>query len=170
MFTGSTFQVGFSRESVSRLRTAFGSLATLEAEIVAGTPAAVALLAHEVAAAVEHEFRPHDRGPFRPGDDRHVRTIDTIRVTEAGMAAVVSMGGGSPYVEFGSAPHVIQAKNANALHWHVAGSHFFAHTVHHPGYRGDPFLERSIEDVRDVAILNAIVARTSIMRMVSEGL
>ena len=44
------------------------------------------------------------------------------------------------FVHWGTKPHDIRPKNKSALRW-VSGSAFvFSRVVHHPGYRGDPYL------------------------------
>lgn len=48
----------------------------------------------------------------------------------------------APHVEFGTAPHVIEAKNAGALYW--KGAEHPVRKVHHPGTKANPFLERII--------------------------
>jgi hypothetical protein len=50
----------------------------------------------------------------------------------------------APYVELGTAPHIIEAKNARVLANAKTGQ-IFGRTVHHPGTRANPFLERIIQ-------------------------
>lgn len=50
----------------------------------------------------------------------------------------------APYVEFGTAPHVIEAKNASVLANKKSGQ-FFGKRVNHPGTKANPFLERIIQ-------------------------
>jgi len=49
----------------------------------------------------------------------------------------------APYVEFGTAPHIIRAVNARVLANRETG-HIFGPLVHHPGTKANPFLERII--------------------------
>lgn len=49
----------------------------------------------------------------------------------------------APYVEFGTAPHIIRAVNARVLANKEAGQ-VFGPVVHHPGTKSNPFLERII--------------------------
>src|SRR5580693_1858022 len=49
----------------------------------------------------------------------------------------------APYVEFGTAPHIIKAVKARALANTETGQ-FFGPVVHHPGTKANPFLERII--------------------------
>ena len=39
----------------------------------------------------------------------------------------------APFLEFGTRPHNIEARNAKALHWQKGGQDFFAKKVHNPG-------------------------------------
>jgi len=49
------------------------------------------------------------------------------------------------FVEKGTKPHIIKPKKKKSLRW-VGGSGFvFAKEVHHPGYKGDPFLRNSAD-------------------------
>ncbi len=49
----------------------------------------------------------------------------------------------APYVEFGTAPHIIEAKNARVLANAKTGE-VFGRVVHHPGTKANPFMERII--------------------------
>jgi len=49
----------------------------------------------------------------------------------------------APYVEFGTAPHIIRAKNAKSLANTQTGQ-FFGPVVHHPGTKANPFMERIV--------------------------
>lgn len=42
--------------------------------------------------------------------------------------------------------HVIRPRRAKALRFTVGGQVVFARIVHHPGYKGDPFLTRALRD------------------------
>lgn len=46
-------------------------------------------------------------------------------------------------MHWGARPHVIQPKNKKALRWPVGGKFVFAREVHHPGYKGDPWMVRA---------------------------
>jgi hypothetical protein len=53
----------------------------------------------------------------------------------------------APYaaaVHNGSKPHVIEPKERKALHWVSKGKEFFSTKVNHPGYKGDPFLNKAL--------------------------
>jgi len=48
-----------------------------------------------------------------------------------------------PYIEplyNGSKPHIITPKSTNALSFVIGNARFFAKEVHHPGYKGNPFI------------------------------
>ena len=47
------------------------------------------------------------------------------------------------YVEFGTAPHLIQAVNARALYWE--GAHNPVKLVNHPGTKENPYMERILD-------------------------
>lgn len=47
------------------------------------------------------------------------------------------------FVHWGTKPHVIRPKNRKALRWPAGGRFVFAREVHHPGYKGDPWLVRA---------------------------
>ncbi len=59
-------------------------------------------------------------------------------------------------VEFGTAPHIIRAVNAKALHWKTsAGTDVFAKVVHHPGTEPFPFIRMAINTkLRDIVYNN----------------
>jgi len=49
------------------------------------------------------------------------------------------------FVHFGTRPHLIKPKRAKVLRFVKDGKFIFAKEVHHPGYKGDPFLYRALE-------------------------
>lgn len=51
------------------------------------------------------------------------------------------------FVHWGTSPHVITPNTKKALRWAGAGGFHFAKIVHHPGYRGDPYLVKAREAV-----------------------
>lgn len=68
------------------------------------------------------------------------------------------------FVHWGTRPHVIRPKDKQALRW-VSGDGFaFAKIVHHPGYKGDPYLLRARTAV---AQQFSRVARAAFNRVVS---
>jgi len=48
----------------------------------------------------------------------------------------------APFVEFGTKPHIITAKNAKALYW--PGAAHPVKSVNHPGTKPNPFMERIV--------------------------
>jgi len=48
----------------------------------------------------------------------------------------------APYVEFGTAPHIIEPKDAKALYW--SGAQHPVKIVHHPGTKANPYMERIV--------------------------
>ena len=52
------------------------------------------------------------------------------------------------FVHWGTRPHIIERKNRLSLRWETRfpGTYAYAKRVHHPGYRGDPWLTRATTD------------------------
>jgi hypothetical protein len=73
------------------------------------------------------------------------------------------------WVVKGTPPHVIEATNAQALHWQVGGTDFFAKSVNHPGTQPNDFLERAAERSADtVADIQAQAAQAWLDRVAAE--
>lgn len=54
------------------------------------------------------------------------------------------------FVHWGTRPHDIRPKERKALRWVSGNGFLFAKIVHHPGYKGDPYLETAADAaVRD---------------------
>jgi hypothetical protein len=49
----------------------------------------------------------------------------------------------APFVEFGTKPHVIEAKDKKALYW--PGAEHPVRRVNHPGTKENPFMERIVD-------------------------
>src|ERR1035438_2400929 len=99
-----------SNDSRMRLRDARGRFLRFDTVALLETQKAVEELARELQVAVRHEFQRHDRTPTSFDGSAAIgrtRSIDTIKVESGPMWAVISMGGGAPYVETGTPPHVI---------------------------------------------------------------
>ena len=47
------------------------------------------------------------------------------------------------FVHWGTKPHLIKPRNKKALRWPAGNKFAFAKVVHHPGYKGDPWLVRA---------------------------
>lgn len=60
----------------------------------------------------------------------------------AGMLRWFPTASYAPYVEFGTAPHVILPKEKKALYW--PGAAHPVRRVNHPGTRANPFMERIV--------------------------
>jgi len=50
------------------------------------------------------------------------------------------------FVHWGTKPHAIKRDKRKALRWADGGVFRFAKEVHHPGYKGDPFLTLALDD------------------------
>jgi hypothetical protein len=50
------------------------------------------------------------------------------------------------FVVWGTRPHLIKPNKRKALRWPSDGKFIFAHTVHHPGYKGDNYLYQAAMD------------------------
>lgn len=53
----------------------------------------------------------------------------------------------APFVELGTRPHIIRARNAQALRFRWHGRTFYAKSVHHPGTPAKSFLRRALREV-----------------------
>lgn len=51
-------------------------------------------------------------------------------------------------VEFGTGPHTIEAKDAQALHFQWKGEEIFVKSVQHPGTEPQPFLRPAAREIR----------------------
>lgn len=63
------------------------------------------------------------------------------------------------FVHWGSKPHIIKPKNKKALRWSAGGQFVFSKIVHHPGYKGDPYLVNAARDAMrqfDTIVQNAL--------------
>lgn len=49
----------------------------------------------------------------------------------------------------GTLPHTIRAKNAKALHFFMGGQEMYRASVHHPGFKGNPYLTQHLKEVID---------------------
>lgn len=85
----------------------------------------------------------------------------SIKVVPSERGLMISMIEDGKYVEFGTPPHVIRAKEGGILHWHktkgrTQHSHphskvmqedaFFAKEVKHPGTRPNPFIRNTVRN------------------------
>jgi hypothetical protein len=65
-------------------------------------------------------------------------------VTEPGRRGFVIAGGASKFLENGTRPHTITARNATVLRFVVNGQTVFRRTVHHPGTAELPFMHQAL--------------------------
>lgn len=83
-----------------------------------------------------------DTAPAQTGDLR--RNI----VPDFNKKEVRSEKNYSAAVEYGTAPHTIEAKNAKALRFTKGGKTIFAKKVNHPGTKPQPFMRLSARKVQ----------------------
>jgi len=50
------------------------------------------------------------------------------------------------FVHEGTRPHIIKPKKKKSLRWSPPGGDVFAKEVHHPGYKGDPYLYNAAQE------------------------
>jgi len=72
-----------------------------------------------------------------------------------GAATVFANAAYAPYVEFGTRPHVINAKNRKALKFAGGGGFIFRRSVHHPGSKPFPFFYADMTN-RQENMMNAV--------------
>lgn len=89
------------------------------------------------------------RSPVRTGN---LRSSITHRTTlEVGTRVRLSVSANARYagwVHNGTAPHVIRARRAKALHfyWPRVGGWVFRKSVNHPGNAANPFLQDAVDE------------------------
>jgi hypothetical protein len=64
---------------------------------------------------------------------------------------VVAAGFASRFLENGTPPHDIVAKNGGTLRFEIAGTVFFRRMVHHPGTAERPFMQQARDHGQQVA-------------------
>lgn len=132
-----------------------------EARLVLETQAEIEVLAQAVAAAMSRQFQT---GTDKQGRSHNKtgETLKTLHVSIRGTTAVISMGRGAVFVQYGSKPHVIEARPGGTLRWQEDGRTFYARRVNHPGYKGDDFVGRALEEVMGANALAQILDRFGI--------
>lgn len=101
--------------------------------------------------------------PVRTG-----RLKQSIQIRVQGMA--ITIGPDTPYagyVEFGTKPHEIRAKNAKALSFFVGGRRVTVKSVHHPGTKAKPFVRPAFDAWVDT--LGGLVAEAHIQRLARDA-
>jgi hypothetical protein len=63
------------------------------------------------------------------------------------------------FVEYGTRPHIIRAKNKPFLAWQVGGIWYRARVVHHPGTAPRPFLRPAVNILQISAAIRRAVVR-----------
>ena len=89
------------------------------------------------AGTIEIERRAKANCPVITGDLRSSITREVIKTRGRVFTSVAH----AKYVEFGTRPHMIKAKNKKAL---SDGSVIFGKTVIHPGFKGRFFMRRAL--------------------------
>jgi len=103
------------------------------------------------------------RVPVRTG---RLRQSIQVRVQPNG----VTVGPDTPYagyVEFGTKPHVIKARNKKALAFFAGGKRVVVKQVNHPGTKPHPYIRPAFEDWVDT--LGGLVAEAHIQRLAQKA-
>jgi hypothetical protein len=87
----------------------------------------------------------------REGADRHTKTGALVRSLKVRKRAEdryevyhdLQTAPHALFVHWGTKPHIIRPKTKKALRWPSGDGFVFAKIVHHPGYKGDPYLIRA---------------------------
>ncbi len=89
--------------------------------------------------------------PATPVDTGRLRDSITPKLAEENGISQGLVGTNviySPFVEYGTQPHIITPKTAKALHWKVDGQDVFAKFVRHPGSQGRHVTEGSSQRIK----------------------
>ncbi len=73
----------------------------------------------------------------------------------------------APFVEFGTGPHTIKAKNKQALSFYVNGRKVTVKQVKHPGTRAQPFVRPAFD--RWVDTIGPLVAEANVKYLVDKA-
>lgn len=83
----------------------------------------------------------NDAVSLAPEDTGNLKNSINFNITNEGMGGeVFASAEYAPDVEFGTAPHKIEAKNSGSLAFKKDGKMVFAKSVNHPGTPAQPFL------------------------------
>lgn len=112
----------------------------------ASLPKAIAAWESEVAPALLAEIKR--RAPVSSAENGG-RLRDSINISRSGsgagvVARITSTAPYAKYVENGTGPHRIEARQALALHWTDRGQSMFARGVNHPGTKANPFVREAV--------------------------
>lgn len=151
---GFDLRFGLSQSGSQRFRDLEGSFAGLDERLERILEMRLDQLTTNLESAIREEFIS---GTDSQGVSHNKTgyTLSTLTAHTAGFDASIEMGGGAPFVEFGSVPHEIP----NAFGWGI--------TVWHPGYVGDDFIGRAIHDDWDLSFelrRMALEARAELVR------
>jgi len=97
--------------------------------------------------------RKHSKtGRMEGNIELEVRGLEgKVWIGNSGM--ITPFRGGTNYgvfVHFGTRPHDIRPRERKALRWTRGSVFAFAKTVHHPGYKGDPFMYRALDETERI--------------------
>ena len=106
----------------------------------AGIVQAIGLTLRSAVTAAEASAKATTRFHDKTGGTRQ-----SIRGQVTGNHGFVRADGAAHFLEWGTAPHFIAAKNASALRFTVGGQTIFRKSVHHPGTRERPFMREARE-------------------------
>ncbi len=94
-----------------------------------------------------------------PVDAGHLRDSLMVKV-EPGRIIIGPTADYAPFVEFGTKPHKISAKNKKALTFFVNGKKVTVRSVNHPGTRAQPFVRPAFDQWVDS--LGPLVAEANV--------
>lgn len=124
--------------------------------------AAAAAWADEVQPLAQEALRRAAPVAPGPGGGALRDSIRSERTTTPG-TVTLTFTARVPYADYvldGTAAHIIEPRNARALHWVGPNGSVFAHRVNHPGTRPNPFPRRALSPLMAMiqARLEAAVA------------
>jgi len=114
-----------------------GTLRGLET-LDAGVHQAIELTIRAAVEAAKASAKGTDKFKDRTGETR-----GSIHGEALGLNGFVQAGGAARFLEFGTPPHIIRARNASALRFVQNGRVVFRKWVRHPGTRERPFMREA---------------------------
>lgn len=119
-------------------------------ELAGGIRRAVAVACDEGADEARTAHRWQNRSGQLEGSIRGRVDVATAAVAEGVIEATAEH---ASFLEEGTAPHVIEARRADMLHWvDEGGEHHFRVRVQHPGTRPSPFMAPAATKAERVAV------------------